>query len=81
MVLFCRTWIALPHEDCLRDPRRGGHCQPWCRRWTLPVTSLTRAVLPLTERYMRSLSLWGLGARRRGLLARRTDPHLPTFLG
>ena len=44
----------------------------------MPVAILIWAALPLTEGWRRSLCLWGLGAPGRCLLARRTDPHLPT---
>src|SRR5262249_48107990 len=44
----------------------------------MPMASLTWAALLLTEGRRRSLCLWGLGAPGRCLLARHTDPHLPT---
>jgi hypothetical protein len=42
------------------------------------VARRTPAALLLTEGGLRLPCLWSLGARGRCLLARRTDPYLPT---
>jgi len=46
--------------------------------WTMRMARRTLAALLRTEGNLRSPCLWVLGARGRCLLARHTDPHLPT---